>query len=76
MLLVLCGEAKNTNLIVLDLKRPELELTIKHTRGVHANHYTTYAVVLWIYIYAFRIVQSITLSVPNNDASHAMSVDR
>jgi hypothetical protein len=38
------GEALNTNFIVFGLTRSELEPTIYHTRGEHANHYTTDAV--------------------------------
>jgi hypothetical protein len=41
---VLSGEATNTNIIVFGLTRPGLEPTIYHTRGEHANHYTTDAV--------------------------------
>jgi hypothetical protein len=37
-------EATNTNFIVFDLTRLWLELTIYHTRGEHANHYTNDAV--------------------------------
>jgi hypothetical protein len=36
-----CGEARNTNFIVFDLIRPELEPMIYRTRGKHANHYAT-----------------------------------
>ena len=39
------GEATNTNFIVFGLIRPVLEPTIYHTRGEHANHYATDAVV-------------------------------
>jgi hypothetical protein len=38
---VLSGEATNTNFIVFGLTRSRLELTIYHTRGEHASHYTT-----------------------------------
>ena len=41
---VLSGEATNTNFIVFGLTRPGVEPTIYHTRGEHANHYTTDAV--------------------------------
>jgi hypothetical protein len=41
---VLCGEAINTNFLVIGLTRPELEHTIYRTQGEHANHYTTDAV--------------------------------
>jgi hypothetical protein len=33
-------EAAYTNVIVFDLTRPGLKLTIYHTREKHANHYT------------------------------------
>jgi hypothetical protein len=36
-----CGEATNTNFIVFGLTRSGLVPTIYHTRGEHANHYTT-----------------------------------
>jgi hypothetical protein len=39
------GEATNTNFIVFGLTWPGLEPTICHTRGEHANHYTTDAVI-------------------------------
>jgi hypothetical protein len=38
------GEATNTNFIVFVLTRPGLEPTIYRTRGKHANHYATDAV--------------------------------
>jgi hypothetical protein len=38
------GEATNTNFIVFDLTRPQLEPKIYRTRGEHANHYVTDAV--------------------------------
>jgi hypothetical protein len=38
---MLCGESENTNFIVYTLTKPGMELTIYHTRGNHANHYTT-----------------------------------
>jgi hypothetical protein len=38
---MLSGEATNTNFIVFGLTRPELEPTIYHTQGEHANHYAT-----------------------------------
>jgi hypothetical protein len=41
---VLSEEATNTSFIVFGLTRPGLEPTIYHTRGEHANHYTTDAV--------------------------------
>jgi hypothetical protein len=41
---MLSGEATNTNLLVFGLTGAELEPTIYHTRGEHANHYTTDAV--------------------------------
>ena len=34
-------EATSNSFIVLGLTRPELEPTIYHTRGKHANHYNT-----------------------------------
>jgi hypothetical protein len=40
----LTDEATDNNFIVYGLIRPGLELTIYHTRGEHANHYTTDAV--------------------------------
>jgi hypothetical protein len=45
-MLVLSGEATNTNFIVFGLTRPGLESTIYRTRGEHANHYATDAVLL------------------------------
>jgi hypothetical protein len=44
--LMLNGEATNTNFIVFGLTRPELKLTIYHTRDEHANHYATDGVVI------------------------------
>jgi hypothetical protein len=41
---VLGGGATNTNFIVFGLIRSGLEPAIHHTRGKHANHYTTDAV--------------------------------
>ena len=38
---MLCGEATNTNFIVFGLTQSGLEPTIYHSRGEHANHYTT-----------------------------------
>ena len=38
------GEATNTNFIVFGLIRSGLEPKIYHTRGEHANHYTTDAI--------------------------------
>jgi hypothetical protein len=43
---VLSGEATNTNFKVFGLTRPGLEPTIYRTRGEHANHYTTDAVLV------------------------------
>ena len=40
-------EATNTNLKVFGLTLSELEPTIYHTRGEHANHYTTDVVVVY-----------------------------
>jgi hypothetical protein len=48
---VLSAEAPNTNFIVFGLTRPGLESTIYHTRGEHANHYTTDAVVQRMIVY-------------------------
>ena len=45
-MLVLSGEATNTNFIVFGLTRTGLESTIYRTRGDHANHYATDAVLL------------------------------
>ena len=42
-MLVLSGEATNTNFIVFGLTRP----TIYRTRGEHANQYATDAVKYW-----------------------------
>jgi hypothetical protein len=44
---VLSGEATNTNFKVFGLSRPGpgLKSTLYRTRGEHANHYTTDAVV-------------------------------
>jgi hypothetical protein len=41
------GEATNTNFIVFGLIRLGLEPTIYHTRGEHASHYNTDAVVIY-----------------------------
>jgi hypothetical protein len=41
---MLSGEAANTNFLVFGLTRLGLEPTIYITRGKHANHYTTDAV--------------------------------
>jgi hypothetical protein len=41
---MLSGEATNTNFIVFDWTRSELELTIYRTRGEHANYYAIDAV--------------------------------
>jgi hypothetical protein len=47
---MLNGEATNTNFIVFGLTyKSELEHTIYRTRGEHANHYTTDAVVISYY---------------------------
>ena len=43
---MLSGEATNTNFIVFGLTRLGLEPMIYCTRGEHANHYNTVAVVL------------------------------
>jgi hypothetical protein len=41
---MLSEEATNTNFIIFGLTRPGLEPTIYRTRGEHANHYATDAV--------------------------------
>jgi hypothetical protein len=41
---VVSGEVTNTNFIVFGLTRSGFEATIYHTRGEHANYYTTDAV--------------------------------
>jgi hypothetical protein len=41
---MLSGEATNTNFLDFGLTQSGLELTIYHTQGKHANHYTTDAV--------------------------------
>jgi hypothetical protein len=46
-MLVLSGEATNTNFIVFGLTRPGHEPTIYSTRGEHANQYATDAVKYW-----------------------------
>ena len=38
---MLSGDSTNTNSIVFGLNQSVLERTIYHTRGEHANHYTT-----------------------------------
>ena len=38
------GEAANANFIIFGLTRPGFEPTIYRTRGEHANHFTTDAV--------------------------------
>ena len=43
---MLSEEATNTNFIVFGLTRPGLEPTLYRTRGEHANHYATDAVLL------------------------------
>ena len=43
-LMLISGEATNTNLIVFGLTRSGLKPTIYRTRGKHANHYSTDAV--------------------------------
>ena len=45
---MLSGKATNTYLIVFGLTQPGLEPMIYHTRGEHANHYTTDAVHLLV----------------------------
>ena len=46
-----CGEATNTNFIVFGLTRSGLERTSYCTWGEHANHYTTDAVQIWLYLH-------------------------
>jgi hypothetical protein len=43
-IVVLSGEAADTNFLVNDLTQSAFEPTIHCTRGEHANHYTTNAV--------------------------------
>jgi hypothetical protein len=43
-MLLLSGEATNTNFIVFDLTQPGLEPIIYSTLGEHANYYITDAV--------------------------------
>jgi hypothetical protein len=50
-LLVLSGEATNTNLIFFCLTRPQFVPTIYRTRGEHANHYATDAVPYFYFIF-------------------------
>jgi hypothetical protein len=45
---VLSGEATHTNFIVFGLTRPGLEPTIYRTRGEHANHYATDALLTFL----------------------------
>ena len=44
---MLSGEATITNCIVFGVTQTGLDPTIYHTRGKHANHYTTDAVILY-----------------------------
>jgi hypothetical protein len=44
---MLSGEVTNTNHIILGVTQSGLEFTIYHTLSEHANHYTTYAVILF-----------------------------
>ena len=44
---VLSGDPTHTNCIVFGLTRSGLEPTIYHTRGEHANHYTTDVVLVF-----------------------------
>jgi hypothetical protein len=58
---VLNGEATHTNVIVFGLTQPGLESTIYHTRGEHANHYTTddfssLSLYSYLYIYIKKII--------------------
>ena len=58
---VLSGEATNNNLKVFGLTRPGLKPTIYRTRGEHANHYTTDAVLNNVKMHdAFKIFLSDT----------------
>ena len=43
---MLSGEATNPNFVVFGLARPGFEPTIYRTRGEHANHYATDAVMI------------------------------
>jgi hypothetical protein len=52
---VLSGEATNTNFIVFGLTQPGLEPTTYSTRGEHANHYTTNAVILNLNEFEFLV---------------------
>ena len=45
---VLRREATNTNFIVFGSTRPRLEPMVYHTRGEHADHYTTDVVCMYI----------------------------
>jgi hypothetical protein len=45
---MLSGEATNTNFKVFGLTQQQLETIIYHTKGEHANHYITYAIILVI----------------------------
>ena len=52
--MLLSREATNTNFLIFGSPQSVLELTIYHTRGEHANHYSTDAVdhtmiaVIWL----------------------------
>ena len=48
---VLRREAANAIFLVFGLTQPGLKFTIYHTRGEHANHYTTDAVQNGVCIY-------------------------
>jgi hypothetical protein len=45
---MLSGEATNTNFKVFGLTQQQLKTMIYHTKGEHANHYITYAIILVI----------------------------
>jgi hypothetical protein len=59
---MLSGEATNTNFIVFGLTQPGLEPTIYHTRGEHANHYTTDAIKKICLIYCKILITFTMLS--------------
>jgi hypothetical protein len=63
------GEATNTNFIVFGLTRLGLEPTICCTRGKHANHYTTDAIVFSIQVSVLKnciILEGSTVPVHND----------
>ena len=65
---MLSGEATNTNFTVFGLTRPGLEPTIYHTRGEHANHYTTDVVLnFWCFRKYVHVVVLLLREIPLND---------